>query len=617
MIDIRKLERRLNIIRRDEGFIGGSLEVRALNKKGKNIEGKISHRHMHIEFNLNPNLDEIWKGDENIVRYCEAKKIDDGVEEVCKTVILHEIWHWKKEELTGKIGCPTDIIHNAKIMDSTFRALQSKRFFNDVEEGKREQYVKELSFMFDDILVNTNLAHENIHDGLAIVYYDMGKLVGEYHSLAEAFLKLQMNIYGRAEERKLISNFYTKDKEKKKGIDEVVEGILKDMDIKGLGLEVITSKFRDINTWEKLAYKFAYHMSDLINKTQDNSMSTDLTSSDKGDYWDSSSSNTNQVEKDNQEEDEENKTFQISPDYDLSRRDEEEIMAYYYSKEAGPPSFMNKKKVLKITYNNLADNIPIKAKTQERGFEMPLTPFRHEPFNVEEHDIQEVDFSKPVIDLESPSGESINFSVPSDSYKIVAPYSNKNERLPNLLWLVDCSGSMNDGSKRGLFNLSNTWKEDSKYHYALLGVFGSIKWLKSQRIAPYLKYNVCLFSDTTRASGWHGYHELENALDVCWNPEFGGTSIDMKVLSPELNVSPSVIIFMSDGGISNWSGIRDDFRSKVNKHLISYIQIKDETITGKDLKEWGREVYSVNEPSDLQGLIIDLTKQSYSKVLSL
>ena len=87
--------------------------------------------------------------------------------------------------------------------------------------------------------------------------------------------------------------------------------------------------------------------------------------------------------------------------------------------------------------------------------------------------------------------------------------------------------------------------------------------------------------------------------------------INMDKLSPELNVPSAVILMLSDGEINNWSVIREQFRSVISKHQLSFIQIKGTSQTKKDAESWGVQTYTVNKSADLNNLMIDLTKQAY------
>ena len=599
MIDIWQIQHHLHLVKQREGLIGGSLHVSSLEGEERNIDARISFKNFVIDFNVNPRLDELWDSDENIKRYCQRRGIDDVVGEACETVLLHEVWHWKKEELTGKIGCPTDAPNLMRNVDAAYRALKDKGFFKDADsEEQKERYASDFAGMFDDLLVNSNLGYEGLSDTLSVVYYDMGIKRKVYAPLGEGFLKLQMAVFGSPEDKDLVSVFYTADEEKSKAIDGVVERTLSEMGMKDKPLSEMIAEFRKIERWKDLVYKFTYNMCDLYDKSQNGQGG-----GSKSDSHDKKGNQTMPIA--------------VSLDHELSEKEEEEGLVKCYGKKGSPPDFMQRNKVLRLAYSHLAHDVVIKSVTRMTGLEMPIAPLTEQRFESAEHDVREIDFSRPRIDVESEFGGVINFTVPEDHYTVIASHTRKENALPNIMWLIDCSGTMNDGKEEFVFGVKDAWRVDSKYHYALLGVNGSVKWLRSQRIAPYIKYNVTLFSNSTETSGWQSYGTLDKALEVCWNPQFGGTHIDMKVLAPELMRDPSVIIFLSDGDIHNWKEIKDEFFQATRPHKLSFIQIKGRTTAGRDVASWGNPVYDIDQAQDLDRLIIDLTKQTYNQVRGL
>lgn len=625
MIDIGGLKWTLNKIKRDAGLIGGSLNVAPLRQEKKRIDAAISLKNYEINFQVDPSLDDILLNDPEVNRYLESCKVMNPVDEVCKKIVLHEIWHWKRNYLTGQIGCPTDMVSLNKLMESIYSTLKDENVFSGIsDENKRLKITNDVSNLFEDLLVNTNLAYENESDCLSLVYYDQGLAEKEYGLVGEAFLKLQMSVWGSAEDKKLLSKFYSEKYSEK--TDGFVKKTLKDMGISGLGASEVVKVFRDMGEWERLSKSFAKNIAELLKQELGGSGKKGDSQSGKGGDSKSGSSDSDKGDKGegsgNDPKDESSDSDKMgnfpaiakSLDREVDEKAEKEIVLSCYGQEAGkacPPKLIKKSRVLSVVYDYMSEKIPIKASTQKEGFDLPIAPLSFENFDFEEHRIEDVDFSKVAADMDSPFGNELNFQVPNHSYTVFAPYKKVKERLPDVMFLFDCSGSMQDGSMEHVFGAE--WSVDSKYNYALLGAFGAVKWLKSEKIAPYLKYNATLFSNTTKSSGWKGYHELDKAVEKFWEPEFGGTEIDMNVLSPELDVPTCVIVFISDGGIFNWGSIKEDFRVKTKKHLVSYIQIKDETQTGKDLKQWGYPVYHVSKKEDLHGLIIDLTKQSFKK----
>lgn len=611
MINIDKLKSRLNKIRRDAGLIGGSIRITPLEQAKNHVESSISMENYEIKFQISQDLDEILLTDENTKEYLESCSIKNPVEEICEKIITHEIWHWKRNHVTGQIGCPTDILQLNKLLETTYFTLEKEKVFTNIkDEEARMKLASDVSNLMEDMVVNTNMSYEGNSDGLSLVYYLQGMEKKEYGLLGEAYLKLQMSVWGSGEDKKLLQEFYSEKYSEK--AEAFAKKTLEDMGISNMDKKEVVKRFRDMSNWETLWENFTKNIAELLKEEGKGKQKGKKESGEnKGDKEQQESGG--QSEKD---EEGENKfpTISNSPDREIDKEAEKKIVLACCKEESGKadiPKLIRKDRILTIVYDHLSEKIPIKASARKEGFEMPLAPLSFENFDVEEHRLEDIDFTKVSADAESPFGKELNFQVSNNNYSVFSPYKKVKERLPDILFLFDCSGSMADGSQAKVHGTK--WAADSKYHYALLGAFGAVKWLRSEKIAPYLKYNVTMFSDGTRTSGWKPYHELEKSLEMFWQPEFGNTYIKMEVLAPELQAEQSVVIFISDGNIFNWNDIKEEFRRKTKNHMLSYIQIKDKTATGEDLKKWGIPVYHVSKKEDLQGLIIDLTKQSYKQ----
>src|SRR3989338_2416502 len=463
MIVIEDLERKLNLIRREHGLIGGRLRVTPLQNHKTRIEAAISLKHFNVEFQIDPQTDEIWQSQAPIQVYARRTNLDDIVGSVCKRVIEHEIWHWKNDEISGEIGCPTDLFNAAKIADAVYSALDKKGILKKISNQKaKEGFVNKLRNLFEDVVVNSNLAYEESSDGLSIVYYDSGINEKGYQLFAEGFFKLQMNIWGNKHDKELLGTFYTNDQKRSKKIETVVERTLKAMDLQDKSLDEVIPIFRNPKNWPDLAYKMITHMSDLIEDPEkgkgglgvasisQHEESDEQGSSEEQDSQDDKEEGSSQAQQSQEEDDKDKKNKNLAPqivesiDSQFTPDAERQIVITYHAHEAGPPRFMPLNRVLKIAYESFAGEVKIQAKIPKEGFQMPIAPITHQNFDPLEHDIQEIDFSQALFDPESVFPKGVNFSVARDNYSVLTPYTKKKERLPNIMFLFDCSGTMND-----------------------------------------------------------------------------------------------------------------------------------------------------------------------------
>jgi hypothetical protein len=261
--------------------------------------------------------------------------------------------------------------------------------------------------------------------------------------------------------------------------------------------------------------------------------------------------------------------------------------------------------------------------------------------------------------------KEISISVETDStipkspkYKSIfvldSPIKNGVKRFPDICFIIDTSGSMKCGSQYlcrshsyktpgwcdtcpskdicgGYQDESDNalptrcrgstsfipWGNKSKYHYALLGVYGVLKWLKSQGVAEKSKFISINFSSATISSGWQEYANIDTVRRNVLNPKFGETHLNKSILRSKLEGKEIMVILMlSDGEISNWPDIKNDFKKIISDHFFSFIQIGEDTSsTARDMENIGVKVFRVKGAEDLSELMIDLTKKSLDPYL--
>lgn len=288
------------------------------------------------------------------------------------------------------------------------------------------------------------------------------------------------------------------------------------------------------------------------------------------------------------------------------------IPVFYVASRAGRAGFSTPSisyDKLDSIYTDLAPQVHIHTKMNRKGLTLPVVEYGYEEYDSKVHQINRVTFKRMVVDPDSPFkqkiGRMINFQVPQYNYCINVPCGAGRKSFPDICLLIDTSGSMRDGG----YHVDIPWGEKSGYHYALLGLYGIIKYLDSENIAPSILWNIINFSDTTRASGWKTYQEIAQLKRHALTPQFGGTEIDVEVLRKELTRDPCLIIILSDGEIYNWEKIKMDMEEIIQPHYVSFIQIGKETRVGKDMRNFGAAVVTVRRKEDISELMVDVTKQ--------
>jgi hypothetical protein len=239
--------------------------------------------------------------------------------------------------------------------------------------------------------------------------------------------------------------------------------------------------------------------------------------------------------------------------------------------------------------------------------------------------LEDINFSRAIIDLDSPFRGKINFGVANHHHKANWPLIKSKEKFPDVLFLVDRSESTlysASGFTGGYFDSSRIipWSLKSTYHYELLGIEGALDWLQSEGILPYIMTNITTFTGETKSSGWKDYSRLREAKRPLYpsnKDAFDGTVINMNVVSPQLRRNPCIILMFSDGAISDWATIKNSFREVTSKHMLAYMHVGHLTQTAMDIQEWGCPVYQVMDEKDIQGMIIDVTKQTVYSYMEL
>ncbi|MCD6574892.1 VWA domain-containing protein [Candidatus Aerophobetes bacterium] len=260
-------------------------------------------------------------------------------------------------------------------------------------------------------------------------------------------------------------------------------------------------------------------------------------------------------------------------------------------------------------YDNLAPQIHINAHLNKKRLGLPVVDYGYENYDPEKHRADKINFNRIRVDPYTPFkkvlGKSINFQVAQYHHYVNVPCGVSSKSFPDICLLLDTSGSMRNGG----YQSTIPWGERSGYHYALLGLYGIIKYLEREGLASSIMWNIINFSDATRASGWKTYSDISQLKKHALTPQFGGTEINVDVLRRELLHEPCLVIILSDGEIYNWGRIKDDVEEIIQPHYTCFIQIGKETRVGKDMQNFGAAVLTVRRKEDIAELMVDLTSQ--------
>ncbi|MHA1382123.1 MAG: hypothetical protein ACTSRG_27440 [Candidatus Helarchaeota archaeon] len=174
--------------------------------------------------------------------------------------------------------------------------------------------------------------------------------------------------------------------------------------------------------------------------------------------------------------------------------------------------------------------------------------------------------------------------------------------FPNLVVFCDDSGSMN----------WDPFTCSGKYDAVLITIYSIFNWLKNNPFAASIQYNFTLFSNTTRSSGWLDYYHLNEILPLIFNPELGGTKLNISQFCEILNnPKEKAVIFITDGEITNREKIK--FELIKNRHNIDFlfIQIGKKSELAKELENSGFQIIEIENILNLSKIIMNFVKKTY------
>jgi hypothetical protein len=484
-----------------------------------------------------------WEPDKKITEYCNRNNIEKPLQELIGGLALHEITHWKK--------CPYDLETHNNIIEEVSKVLKNN-----------DKYTKELSFslanLFEDLIAdNHSYWHDNAN-GIIINLLNVLNKKQRKPSVLKACISLSAYSL-KTKDRRLLNKQIRLNEEEIKAVQKTIKNI----GLTRTPLNIHKSRFK------YLAGSFTEGLIDIINKDENLPVKGNL--------------------------------FQELIESEEGLNDSVKTS---YEKGLGKPSYLSESEYLLRLYNSLSKELIVLAEAKKRDWSMPLVPYGSKPFDPEVDDPSKIRFNKGL--KPNIKGE-LELQSPKHYLNINVPVKVSEGGMPDFIFLLDDSGSMSDGSSKGV-----PWGVDSKYHKALTGLFGALNYLQRKGYSKYINHELIMFSDNTRASGKKGFREVNVIKKMALKPEFGNTYLDMGVVSEALDCESSVVLILTDGEIFNWADIKNSFKQAIEPHYFSLIQLDRLYDSTKDIISWNKPVYQLNSVSDFDKLIIDLTKDSYN-----
>jgi hypothetical protein len=577
----QKLKQKLYEQKNKAGLVGGTITINEWDEAEHAIAAHITPEGWDIEMNVRKGFEPVT--DSRQRAYARVKKIENGLEKVLTNVLGHEIAHWELPYGSER-GCPYDVYWHDKILEAVKKGLPKEK------EGQAD-YVANA---FEDMIINPRVKeHQGDFSGQVLFWDWQGIETKEqggetYPKFYEAFVKLNMHLWGDGIDSQLLKRHYADDKEVEKAIKKTVRDLRLPEGIEN------TAELFNKRQWPIMAETFARNLADLL----DDSSKLRL-SAFSGQGSGSEGGGQRQPAGNGVEE-------------KVNTREGKEAIAYgrYMGGDEQSPNFTDYEN-LDSLYRRLARAIPVNIEAITRESNLQIAPLTHRPYDEERDDSRRVKLSKLYV-----TDQGLRFGVPEHPLTVDAKSKIQRRSFPDFkMVLIDNSRSMAsapDGSNNVGSKKSIPWGDKSKYHYALLGHYGVENFLTQQQIAQYIQHGLSLFSSQMRYKE-AGFQGLDEVRRFALNPDWGSTRIDASILRDSLAGRESFVLSISDGAIANWSSARDEVRKLAERNYFAHIQIGGETEFTRDLASWEVPVFYVNSGEDLSRLMVDVTKKTYER----
>ena len=515
-----------------------------------------------------------------------------------KTVIVmsdipkHEINH---KEYRGLKGCPRNLEnHVALIAEPISKVITPK--------GYGSQDIHYVANALEDTILHSDLGRKFKLEGITAFFEDIGDSSPnkKYTQFYEAHARFNAMLFGKKNDKKVLQKYFTNDKKARDEILKVLNDFFEEVGINELKYDLEGKKVRDkekirafLNdetNWPKISTVYAKHFSKLMKPAYAMSLPNHSGKGTKGKEDD-------KPQKSEPTEGNEFDKAMEKPEYKKQR------VQRAYSEDTGVPSWMKSYEALDMLYQTLAQRLDIKVQTFTQEMQKPIFYYGTRPIDPERDNLKHIGVG--FNDL-----GQIEIKKKRWHENLAIPYKHHPEGFPKARFcLIDTSSSMkddiNNGNRIGKQSII-PWGDQSKYHFALLGWYGFLEYLKQNHLLSQTGVSIANISDKTLIADG-----LEAAKKLALTPQFGWTIIDRNKVGRIFEGRGNLVFTISDGGINNWDEVKDSFIAGAKKHHYFHLQIGGETPTSKDLLAANLKVEPIRGNSDLAKKVIDLTDILY------
>lgn len=593
------LKRHLNKMKNRLGLVGGPLKLNIMRDAPRNISASIDPRDWHVEITMKKGWDPA--ADEETASYIKKKGIKDPVLRVLESMLYHEVGHWELPRGSG-FGCPgiqMPVNYHDIILDNITSALKASEIDENMVAGSGQTIAAYVANTLEDILDNTNCRRHTGHEGQVIFFNDQGLSNNStFTAYYEAFVKLNMFMWGDPAAHNLLKRFYTNSEEVKEAVDKV-RGLFKQLTWKEPLVRVYEKRttmrrLYDKEQWGALAHEFTLAMLPLIQMQPPTEQL--FGASEEGSTADKKIDQPGEREK---------------------------IVAGRHKRGDGVSSYMNPFEYLDTLYRHLAKAIPVQTESPSTTLMFPIASYGRERFNPLDHRVEQIEMNRVEIDA-----DGIHLSV-SPRYIYTKRGVRRTARgFPKFrLMLLDTSGSMKWAADGGFgFGTAGTpvnpfapeeelqWGDKSRYHYALLGLYGIELYLEQAGLVHEVQSGLVNFSSKSYYRGMLEHARINEIFKLALTPQFGSTYLSVDEIAQEFG-DDAFCMSLSDGAIDNWDEVKEDFKEAISDKIYVHIQIGSSTDFTHDLESWGIPVHYVSSGEDISRLMVDITSATYNSII--
>ena len=574
---MQTLKDRLEDKKNEIGLVGIRLNL-LRPKEGKGISEHITHDWKELVIRIKEDIN--LAPDQETKDYLQKRKTKDPVETVATDLLFHGCGHREIPVYSG-LGCPYTVEWHDRIKDGVAKALK--------EKGKQglEGYVTNA---FEDLVNLANVKNKTDLTG-QVLFWNNEALENEnkFTEFYEAFVKLNLLFMGSVEDATLLRRFYSNSDKVKKSTANFKRYLQKKLNERNIvrihSKPEALEKLFDKEDWTEMAYEFAKSLADLLEDQPKMRLCFGVPV-DGETYFD--------------------ELLKLPGT-------QEEVAFERFKKGLGPSEHTEPLTQLDALYRKISKIIPVKTSEYTKANELPIAYFGRR--NVRKDEDIKIARIKGIGLNEN---GDLTLKTSRHEIKHSASYKTHPKNFPRCkVALIDTSGSMacnvdNETGNNGQpINIGDTkfipWGDNSKYHFALKGIYGIDNYFEAQGISPYVQSQIITISDRPERTIKGRLRNEAERKKLLRKPS-GGTKINSKLIEES---EKSFLISISDGDVANWHSEKEKYRKAIEGSDYCHIHIGSSNEFTRDLENWGVPVKYVKGDEDLSRLMIDVTSKYY------